>query len=119
MAVTVDGRPCRLVVDTGAERTSARKDVVNSKDPSVAQQQPCGVIGHCVSLKGPVKARIGVSRVEEELPVFVAEMEELCLLGMDYLAQCEACVDFGRQTLNVRGEDLPLLPRAPLSQFST
>ncbi|KAG0718706.1 hypothetical protein GWK47_007516 [Chionoecetes opilio] len=56
--------------------------------------------GHCVSLKGPVKARIGVGSVEEELPVFVAAMEEPCLLGMDYLSQCEALVDFGSQMLN-------------------
>ncbi|KAG0715491.1 hypothetical protein GWK47_011819 [Chionoecetes opilio] len=117
VAGTVDGRPCRLVVDTGAERTFAREDVVDSKDPSVAQQQLCGVTGHCVSLKGPVKARIGVGSVEEELPVFVAAMEEPCLLGMDYLSQCEALVDFGRQTLRVRGEEVPLVPVSAAESF--
>ena len=41
--------------------------------------------------------------------MFVAEMEEPCLLGMDYLIQCEVCVDFGRQTLKMHGKEVPLL----------
>ncbi|KAK4309250.1 hypothetical protein Pmani_007956 [Petrolisthes manimaculis] len=76
----------------------------------VTQQQLCGVTGHCMPLKGPVEVCVRVGSVEEKLPVYVADMEEPCLLGLDYLTQSEACVDLGRRLLKVRGVNVPLLP---------
>ncbi len=37
-------------------------------------------------------------------------MEELCLLGVDFLFHSAACIDFGRMMMKVRGEEVPLLP---------
>lgn len=62
MAGTVDGKPCCLAVDTGAEKTIAREDMVNTRNPLVVLQQQ--VTGHCISLKGPVGARISVDSKE-------------------------------------------------------
>ena len=39
---------------------------------------------------------ITVGGVEEKLPVFVTDMEEPCLLGLDFLVQNAACMDLGR-----------------------
>ncbi|KAK3882385.1 hypothetical protein Pcinc_013251 [Petrolisthes cinctipes] len=106
----VDGRPCRLVVDTGAERTFVRTDMVVAQTLPVTRQQLCGVTGHCMPLKRPVEVCVRVGSVEEKLPVYVADMEEPCLLDLDYLTQSEACVDLGRRLLKVRGVNVPLLP---------
>ena len=118
MEDTVDGKPCRLTVDTGAERTLARADVVTAQQLPDAQRQFRGVTGHCVQLKGPVEVRIGIGSIEEELPVYVANMEE-CLLGLDYLEQNEACVDLRRKSLRLRGEAVPLLPEDDCAEVVT
>ncbi len=68
MTGAVDGRPCGLVMDTGSERTFAREEVVAAQELPVSGRQLCGVTGHCVTLRGPVKFKIVVGRVEEELP---------------------------------------------------
>ena len=75
-----------------------------------APQQLYGVTGHCVQLKGPVEARIGVGSVVERLPVYVADLDEPCLLGPDYLMQSEACIDLRRKMIRVCGQEVPLLP---------
>ncbi|MPC61083.1 hypothetical protein E2C01_055146 [Portunus trituberculatus] len=105
----VDGCPYPLVVDTGAARTFVREDVLASKDFPVSDWQLCGVTGHCMKLRGPVMSTITVGGVEEKLPVFVADMEEPCLLGLDFLVQSEACVDLGRMQMQVRGQWVPLI----------
>lgn len=60
---------------------------------------------HCVQLKGPVETRISVGSA-----VYIAKMDELCLLGLNYLTQSKACVDLGRKLVRVHVEDGPLLP---------
>ena len=107
---SVDGKPCRLTVDTGAEKTLVRPDMVAARRLPVAPQRLCGVTGHCVQLRGPVEVRIGVGSAVERLPVYVAELDEPCLLGLDYLTRSKACVDLGRRLVRVRGEEVPLLP---------
>lgn len=106
----VDGQPCQMTIDTGAEGTFVRPDLVATRNLPEAKQQLCGVTGHCTSLRGPVEVRIGVGSSELLLPVYVADVEDSCLLGQDYLTQRGACVDLGRKLLRVGGEELPLLP---------
>ncbi|MPC40348.1 hypothetical protein E2C01_033904 [Portunus trituberculatus] len=62
---------------------------------------------------------ITVSGVEEKLPVFVADMEEPCLLGLDFLVQSEACVDIGRMWMQVRGHWVPLILEDAVEQVES
>lgn len=118
MAGRVNGKPCYLLVDSGADRTFARDDCVDAKGLSTAKQQLSAVTGHTAPLKGPVQASIGVGHTEEVLPVLVADIKEPCLLGVDYLTQTEACMDFGKRTLRVHGEEVPLLLNGGADQVS-
>ncbi|MPC69643.1 hypothetical protein E2C01_063873 [Portunus trituberculatus] len=52
---------------------------------------------------------ITVGGVEGMLPIFVADMEEPCLMGLDFLVQSAACVDLGRMQTQIRGETVPLI----------
>lgn len=65
-----------MIVDTGAEKTIMRPDVLNARDYHEEPRQLCGVTGHCTPLRGPVEARLVVGGSEEVLPVYVAEMED-------------------------------------------
>ena len=116
---SVDGKPCRLTVDTGAEKTLVRPDMLATMRLPDAPQRLCGVTGHCVQLKGPVEARIGVGSTVQRLPVYVADLDEHCLLGLDYLTQSKACVDLGRKLVRVHGEDEPLLPEVGCAEVVT
>ncbi|XP_063845343.1 uncharacterized protein LOC135091534 [Scylla paramamosain] len=107
---SVDGNPCRLTVDTGAEKTLVWPDMLTATRVPDAPQRLCGVTGHCVQLKGSVDVRIGVGSAVERLPVYIADLDEPCLLGLDYLTQSKACVDLGRKLVRVPGQEVPLLP---------
>ena len=108
----VDGRPCWMVVDTGAEATFVRKDMLEGRALPMTSTQLCGATGDCLSLQGPVEVSIDVGRVKEDLPVYAGRVEDECLLGMDYLEKTAAVIDVGRQELTVQGEVVPLLPAA-------
>ncbi|MPC21897.1 hypothetical protein E2C01_014900 [Portunus trituberculatus] len=43
------------------------------------------------------------------MPVFVADLDEECLLGYNYLTRMDACVDFRQKRMTVRGHDVPFL----------
>ncbi|XP_069972959.1 retrovirus-related Pol polyprotein from transposon 412 [Penaeus vannamei] len=97
-----------MIVDTGAEKTIMHPDVLTARDYHEEPRQLCGVTGHCMPLRGPVEARLGVGGSEEVLPVYVAEMEDPCLLGIDYLMQVGACIDLKKRKLRIREKETPL-----------
>ncbi|MPC65398.1 hypothetical protein E2C01_059532 [Portunus trituberculatus] len=82
-------------------------------------RQLCGVTGHCTMLQGPVMSTITVGGVEEKLPVFVVDMEEPCLLELDFLVQSEACMDLGRMQMQVRGQCVPLILEHAVKQVES
>ncbi|ROT64723.1 hypothetical protein C7M84_017328 [Penaeus vannamei] len=104
----MDGKPCQMIVDTGAEKTIMRPDVLTARDYHEEPRQLCGVTGHCTPLKGPVEARLSVGGSEKVLPVYIAEMEDPCLLGIDYLMQVGACIDLKKRKLRIREKEVPL-----------
>ncbi|ROT61688.1 hypothetical protein C7M84_020536 [Penaeus vannamei] len=99
VAGKINRRPVEMVVDTGSELTYIRKDLIVSCGIPKAGQKLCGVTGDCIPMRGPVWVSLDVGDVIERLPVFVAEMEDPCLLGLDYLACLEACVDLQRRRM--------------------
>ncbi|XP_050712080.1 uncharacterized protein LOC126996064 isoform X1 [Eriocheir sinensis] len=104
---SVDG-PGRLV--GSAERTLGRPDMLAATRLQDTPQRLCGDTGHCVQSEGPVEARIGVGSAVECRPMDVADRDEPCVLGLDYLPQGEACADLGRELERLRGQ-APLLPK--------
>ena len=44
----------------------------------------------------------------ERLPVYIAAMEDSCLLGLDYLSCVKVCVDLHSGRMMVRGHEVPL-----------
>ncbi len=75
----------------------------------MAVQQLCGVSGHCTTLRRPMEASIRVGPVEQERPVYVADIDDPCLLGLDYLLESIVCLYFGEMGMEVQGKEVPLL----------
>ncbi|KAK3889125.1 hypothetical protein Pcinc_006867 [Petrolisthes cinctipes] len=104
----IDGKKCSLVIDSASEQTFLRPDVLHHRYLPESSEQLCGVSGHCAELKGPLEARIEVTGQEATLPVYVAEMEDQCLLGLDYLLSMECELNFCSMKLKVRGNSVPV-----------
>lgn len=52
---------------------------------------------------------IGVGSQEYKLSAHVANTEDPCILGLDFLAQSQACIDFKKEALLVGGIEVPLV----------
>lgn len=82
----------------------------------VAAQRLCGVIGHCAELREPVEAQITIGEEVERLSVYVADIEDSWLLGLDYLKRSRTRVDFGGMTMRIRNVVVPLLESSSSTQ---
>lgn len=112
---SIIGRQVEMVVDTGAERTFVCEGILPGCVGRCGNQQLCGVTGDCVPVKRPLWVNLAVGMVTERLPVLVAEMEDECLFGLDYLYRVEACVDLRKSRMSVRGYEVPLNPMGELA----
>ena len=45
----------------------------------------------------------------ERLPVFIADLEDPCSLGLDYLTRVRACVDLQGGKMRVQSQEVPLI----------
>ncbi|KAK3893315.1 hypothetical protein Pcinc_002871 [Petrolisthes cinctipes] len=104
----IDGKKCSLVIDSASEQTFVRPDVLHHRYLPESSEQLCGVTGHCAELKGPLEVRIEVAGQEATLPVYVAEMEDQCLLGLDYLLSMGCELNFCSMKPKVRGMSVPV-----------
>ncbi|MPC60569.1 hypothetical protein E2C01_054621 [Portunus trituberculatus] len=93
VVATVNGLSVQLVVDAGSEKTFVGEDLVDVGSVLEVTQQLCGDTGQCVAMWGPVMVNINVGSVLERLPVFIAALEDLCLLGIDFLTCVGASLD--------------------------
>lgn len=94
-----------MMVDTGAENTLVVQEIFSSDIPASAKM--CEVIGHCVQLRVPKKAQLDVGGQEVQLSVYVADLEEDCLLGADYLLQTKVYTEFVKMILMTAVVEVP------------
>ena len=105
----VGGRQMSILVDTGSNRTLVRSDVIpNMNLPSVPGGL-CDVTGRRTGLRGPVEVDVTLGGQTSRQAVFVAEeLEERCILGLDYLSANNCQLDLRRMTLQVHKATVPL-----------
>ncbi|KAK8394229.1 hypothetical protein O3P69_006427 [Scylla paramamosain] len=96
-AVKLKADPRRPVQGSSADSAGrAPKRVTSSK---TAQRRPPPHSPNLESKEG----------MEQELSVYVANTDDLCLLGLDYLLENCACLDFGKMHMEVQGKEVLLL----------
>uniref|UniRef100_A0A0L8FGH2 Aspartic peptidase DDI1-type domain-containing protein n=1 Tax=Octopus bimaculoides TaxID=37653 RepID=A0A0L8FGH2_OCTBM len=104
----VNSRTCSLVIDMASGQTFVSSNVLQDLDLPESSQQLCGVTGHCTELRGPVNVRIDVAGLEVVLPVYMVEMEDSCILGLDYLTSMACQLDLQLVKLSVQGRSVPV-----------
>ncbi|MPC51327.1 hypothetical protein E2C01_045171 [Portunus trituberculatus] len=89
-------------METGAECTFLCVETIAAvADHEQPEQELCGITGHCTQLKGPVLATVAVAGEDRTLPIYVVNIEEN-LLGLDYIQESKAVLNFGDMTMEIR-----------------
>ena len=106
--VTVEGVPCTALVDTGSTVTLVRPDVVpgwTQLEPTTVQLRT--VTGGLAPMKGRGEMTLTVGGKAVRHPVWVASVQDPCILGLDFLKATGCQLDLGRGTL--RFQDGPVI----------
>ena len=106
--VTIEGVPCSALVDTGSTVTLVRPDVVpgwTQLEPTTVQLRT--VTGGLAPMKGRGEMTLTVGGKAVRHPVWVASVQDPCILGLDFLKATGCQLDLGRGTL--RFQDWPVI----------
>jgi len=106
----IQGRPCRVTIDTGASVTIARPDMVTGHlemKPSRAYVLQTAS-GETIPLLKEALVQLTLGRRSLRIWVFVAEVIDEFILGLDVLPAYDAFVDLGRHLLRLGREEVTL-----------
>jgi hypothetical protein len=106
----VGDKPCRVTVDAGASVTIARPDIAagwpeRQPHPGFTLQT---VSGESLPILKEVLLTLTLERRPLKMWVFVANITDELILGLDILRAYDASVGIGHQTLRLAGKELSL-----------
>lgn len=102
--VTLVGAACTALVDTGSAATLLRPDLI----PAGSQLKPTmvklrTVTGELASMLGRGVVVTQVGGLAVNFRVWVAAVQDPCILGLDFLRSARGVLDLGRNTLAFPG----------------
>ena len=114
VSATINGKSWSLIVDSGSNHTLLRPDVLGDVTLPEVPQGLCDVTGRRTTLRGPIEVDLVIEGHGTKIPVNVAdELEEPCILGLDYLQMNGCVLDFA--TMQMKVDNIPV----PLSSVAT
>ena len=110
MDAKVEGRWCKLVVDTGSNITIVRPDVIEASSARILPTKTVlrTVTGETAPVKGRGHLRIALGNCKTKHDVWVADIVEEGIIGLDYLMANNCQVDLGGKLLYVGNDEVPL-----------
>ena len=78
--------------------------------------QLCGITGNSLPLRGPVIVTVGLGGIQVDWPVYVSEVPDQCLLGLDLLKALGARIDLEESILRFTGGEVPLIDTDTLAE---
>ena len=115
VVVVVEGVRCDMIIDTGSNITVIRPDVLKrvAKDrvPDVHSVDSCSktVTGETTAVRSRGKVNIQLGNFQTVQNVWVVEIENECILGLDFLVPnncvvnlAEACLHIGREEVRLK-----------------
>ncbi|XP_069674352.1 membrane-associated guanylate kinase, WW and PDZ domain-containing protein 1-like [Periplaneta americana] len=107
----IRGRPCRVLVDTGAMLTIARPDVVRGLPgrAPLRQYELRTASGESLPIQREVFLDLTLGKRKLEMWVFVANITEDVVLGLDAMQLLDATVDVRRRILRLGRDEVFLM----------
>ena len=110
----INGKPCPMTIDSGANQTVIRKDILEIQNLPQAKQGLSDVTGRCSPLWGPLEVQLQIGDVQSTQCVFLSEqLSEHCILGLDYLSKHRCVLDAANMTLTIDGRVVPAFAGTP------
>ena len=85
-----------------------RSDILGNRDLPVSSTDLCGVTGHRVPLKGPTEVELEIGKTSVCFSVFVADIEDPCILGLDFLNSYNCRLDLPNLSMDLNELHVPL-----------
>ena len=105
----INGQPWSFIVDSGSNHTLLRPDVLGGMTPPEVPKGLCDVTGRRTTLRGPTAVEIVIEGHRTVLPAYMADaLEELCILGLDYLQMNDCVLNFAEMQMKVGDIRVPL-----------
>lgn len=102
---TLAGTLCTALVDTGSTATLMRPDVVlvgTQWEKTTVQLRT--VTGDLAPMRGKGRVTLNVGGLSVTFPVWVAEVQDSCILRLDFLRFVRCLLDLGDNTLSFPGD---------------
>ena len=115
---SVDDYPCHHTIDTGSNISIIRPDVLSKQKQSLIQpvnQSIRTVTGEKVPIQGKGDLRIEIGSHGAVHPMWVADIQDECILGLDFLELHGCMVNFGDNVLHISGKEIPVQKMASCS----
>ena len=110
----VAGSPCEIVVDTGSNISIVRPDILRrSASTSKVNIQPVNgnvrtVTGDTTPVRGKGKLKIRIGSTDREHECWVADIENECIIGLDFLTMYDCIVNVAGASLRIGSEEVQL-----------
>ncbi|GFT21110.1 transposon Ty3-I Gag-Pol polyprotein [Nephila pilipes] len=109
---SICGVPCLMLVDAGANVTLFRTDIAQKLNQQFIYTAPNIFLktatGEKANIHGKLDASIECGSRRFQLKVYVADITDPCILGLDFLREFNFTVDLERNEIRTGGEEIPL-----------
>ena len=108
---SIDGHECNLIIDTGSDISIVHPDILQNKKMETLQPvTPCfrTVTGLKAPIKGKCNLTVRIGSTEVSQPVWIADIQDPCILGTDFLEPLGCVVNLKDSILSIGDEEVPL-----------
>ena len=108
---SIDGYHCNIAVDTGSDISVVHPDILSqekreSLQPASSYLQT--VTGERAPIRGRCELLMKIGSTEVMQQMWVADIHDQCVLGLDFLAPRGCLVNLKDNSLWIGGEEVPL-----------
>ena len=107
---SVGGYECNLTVDTGSDISIVHPDILKDQQVETLPVTPSfrTVTGEKAPMKGKCNLTVKIGSTEVSQPMWVADIQDPCILGTDFLEPHGCVVNLKDSILSIGDEEVPL-----------
>ena len=108
---SIDHNPWMITVDTGSTISIVRSDVLPKEKQQELQPAPGllkTVTGKKIPFRGRGEMTVSIGSTQSRQWMWVADIQDECILGMDFLKSHHCLIDFQDDSLQIDDEEIPL-----------
>ena len=112
VAGSVEGHSCQFTIDTGSNISIIRPDILPEQQQQTIQpvsQSFRTVTGDKAPILGKGDLHVRIGSLEAVHPMWIADIEDECILGLDFLELHGCRLDLRDSVLYLNGDEIPLL----------